>query len=275
MRNSNLSHPLFDLCGRVAMVSGGASGMGRQMALGFAEAGADIVLADLNLPGAKVTATEIETMGRRALAIECNVSDVEQIRSMYRTIDDEFGRIDIVGNVAGEGAVGRPEELAVETLQDVLQNLVLGRVTSCQEAGRRMLKQGKGSIINFGSIGGWNSLGRGHTPYGMAMSAGIQMTRELSTEWASRGVRVNTILPAQVWNEGLRKRVAAVPELIDTFLGGIPMGRLGEPEEIKGPAIFLASDASSFVTGAILPMDGGNLALNAGGTYPGSPRAYA
>ena len=249
--------------------------MGRQMALGFAEAGADIVLADLNLPGAKVTATEIETMGPRALAIECNVSDVEQIRSMYRTIDDEFGRIDIVGNVAGEGAVGRPEELAVETLQDVLQNLVLGRFTSCQEAGRRMLKQGKGSIINFGSIGGWNSLGRGHTPYGMAMSAGIQMTRELSTEWASRGVRVNTILPAQVWNEGLRKRVAAVPELIDTFLGGIPMGRLGEPEEIKGPAIFLASDASSFVTGAILPMDGGNLALNAGGTYPGSPRAYA
>lgn len=116
MRNSNLSHPLFDLFGRVAMVSGGASGMGRQMALGFAEAGADIVLADLNLPGAKVTATEIETMGRRALAIECNVSDVEQIRSMYRTIDDEFGRIDIVGNVAGEGAVGRPEELAVETL---------------------------------------------------------------------------------------------------------------------------------------------------------------
>ncbi|MBT3995667.1 MAG: SDR family oxidoreductase [Chloroflexi bacterium] len=270
-----MSHPLFDLSGRVAMVSGGASGMGREMALGFAESGADIVLADLNLPGAKVTATEIESMGRRALAIECNVSDVEQIRSMYRTIDDEFGRIDIVGNVAGEGATGRPEDMPVETLQDVLQNLVVGRFTSCQEAGRRMLKQGKGSIINFGSIGGWNSLGRGHTPYGMAMSAGIQMTRELSTEWASRGVRVNTILPAQVWNEGLRKRVAAVPELIDTFLGGIPMGRLGEPEEIKGPAIFLASDASSFVTGAILPMDGGNLALNAGGTYPGSPRAYA
>jgi len=104
------------------------------------------------------------------------------------------------------------------------------------------------------------------------MGAGIQMTRELSTEWSSRGVRVNAILPAQVWNEGLRKRVAAVPELLDTFLGGIPMGPLGEPEEIKGPAIFSASDASSFVTGAILPMDGGNLALNAGGSYPGSPR---
>jgi NAD(P)-dependent dehydrogenase (short-subunit alcohol dehydrogenase family) len=109
----------------------------------------------------------------------------------------------------------------------------------------------------------------------MAMGAVIQMTRELSTEWASRGVRVNAILPAQVWNDGLRKRVAKVPELEETFKGGIPMGRLGNPEEIKGPAIFLASDASSFVTGAILPMDGGNLSLNAGGTYPGSPRAYA
>ena len=231
-----MSHPLFDLSGRVAMVSGAASGMGRQMALGFAEVGADVVLADINLPGAEQTADDIDSIGRRALAVRCNVSEIEQ---------------------------------------EVMQNLVVGRFTSCQEAGRRMLAQGKGSIINLGSIGGWNSLGRGHTPYGMAMGAGIQMTRELSTEWASRGVRVNAILPAQVWNDGLRKRIASTPELEDTFKGGIPMGRLGNPEEIKGPAIFLASDASSFVTGAILPMDGGNLAMNAGGTYPGSPRSYA
>jgi len=270
-----MSHPLFDLSGRVAMVSGAASGMGRQMALGFAEVGADVVLADINLPGAEQTADDIESIGRRALAVRCNVSEIEQVRSLYQTIDSEFGRIDIVGNVAGEGLMGRPEEVPVETLKEVMQNLVVGRFTSCQEAGRRMLAQGKGSIINFGSIGGWNSLGRGHTPYGMAMGAGIQMTRELSTEWASRGVRVNAILPAQVWNDGLRKRIASTPELEDTFKGGIPMGRLGNPEEIKGPAIFLASDASSFVTGAILPMDGGNLAMNAGGTYPGSPRAYA
>jgi len=270
-----MSSNLFDLTDRVAMVSGAASGMGKQMALGFAESGADVVLADLNLNGAKETAADIAALGRQAVPVECNVSDVEQVRELYRKIDQEFGRIDIVGNVAGEGHMGRPEDLPVETLEEVLQNLVVGRFTSCQEAGRRMLKQGKGSIINFGSIGGWNSLGRGHTPYGMAMGAGIQMTRELSTEWASRGVRVNAILPAQVWNEGLRDRIASVPELEDTFKGGIPMGRLGKPEEIKGPAIFLASDASSFVTGAILPMDGGNLALNAGGTYPGSPRAYA
>ncbi len=270
-----MSHPIFDLSGRIAMVSGAASGLGRQMALGFAESGADLVLADLNLVGAEVTAGEIEKLGQRAIAINCDVSNSAQVRSLYESIDKEFGRIDIVGNVAGEGHMGHPEDLPVETLEEVLNNLVVGRFVSCQEAGRRMLSQGKGSIINFGSIGGWNSLGRGHTPYGMAMGAGIQMTRELSTEWASRGVRVNAILPAQVWNDKLRQRVKAVPELEGTFLGGIPMGRLGNPEEIKGPAIFLASDASSFVTGALLPMDGGNLALNAGGTYPGSPRAYA
>ena len=270
-----MSHHLFDLSDRIAMVSGAASGMGRQMAIGFAEAGANVVLADLNLEGAEVTAHEIEALGRRALPIKCDVSDVAHVRALYESIDNEFRRVDVVGNVAGEGHMGRPEELPIETLQEVLNNLVVGRFISCQEAGRRMIEQGKGSIINFGSIGGWNSLGRGHTPYGMAMAAGIQMSRELSTEWASRGVRVNAILPAQVWNQNLKDRVAAVPELEDTFLGGIPMGRLGEPEEIKGPAIFLASDASSFVTGAILPMDGGNLALNAGGTYPGSPRMYA
>jgi len=211
-----MSHPLFDLSGRVAMVSGAANGMGRQMAIGFAEAGADVVLVDINLPGAELTAGEIEPLGGRVLAIGCDVSDIEQIKNLYATIDSDFGRIDVVGNVAGEGHMGRPEDLPLDKLQEALQNLVVGRFASCQEAGRRMLEQGRGSIINFGSIGGWNSLGRGHTPYGMAMGAVIQMTRELSTEWASRGVRVNAILPAQVWNDGLRKRVAKVPELEET-----------------------------------------------------------
>ncbi len=268
-----MSHPLFSLEGKVALVSGAASGMGKQMAIGFAEAGADVMLVDINHEGAQATADQIVSLGRTSLAVECDVSDVQQIRRVFELIDGEFGRIDVLGNVAGEGAMGEPEEMPVEQVQQVFQNLVFGRFTMCQEGGRRMLRQGSGSIINFGSIGGWNSLGRGHMPYGMSMAAVIQMTRELSTQWAARGVRVNCILPAQVWNDGLRARVEATPEVLDTFIGGIPMNRLGEPEEIKGPAIFLASDASSFVTGMALPMDGGNLAMNAGGTYPGSPRA--
>jgi NAD(P)-dependent dehydrogenase (short-subunit alcohol dehydrogenase family) len=104
------------------------------------------------------------------------------------------------------------------------------------------------------------------------MGAVIQMTRELSTEWASRGVRVNCILPAQVLNKDLEARMHLLAEMRDVFLGGIPAGRFGKPDDIKGVAIFLASDASAWVTGAIIPMDGGNLAMNAGGSYPGGPR---
>ena len=157
--------------------------------------------------------------------------------------------------------MGRPEDLPLDKLQEALQNLVVGRFASCQEAGRRMLEQGRGSIINFGSIGGWNSLGRGHTPFGMAMGAVIQMTRELSTEWASRGVRVNAILPAQVWNDGLRKRVAKVPELEETFKGGIPMGRLGTASEIAEVVLFLSSDKSSYITGQTIHVNGGMYSL--------------
>jgi NAD(P)-dependent dehydrogenase (short-subunit alcohol dehydrogenase family) len=207
--------------------------MGKQMALGFAEAGADVVLADINLPGAEQTAGDIGSLGRRALAVQRNVSDIGKVRSLYKTIDAEFGRIDVVGNVAGEGLMGRPEELPVETLEEVMKNLVVGRITSCQEGGRRMLARGRGSIINCGSIGGWNSPGRGHTPYGIAMGAVIQMTRELSTEWASRGVRVNAILSAQVWNDGLRKRIASTPGLEETFTGGIQWGASATPRRSR------------------------------------------
>src|SRR5207244_5635927 len=155
--------------------------------------------------------------------------------------------------------------------QYTLQNLVVGRFSMCQQAGRRMLARGKGSIINIGSIGGVTSLGRGHIAYGMGMAAVVQMTRELSTEWSSRGVRVNAILPAQVLNAGLEERMLHDPGLRNRFLRGIPAGRFGAPDDIKGLAIFLASDAASWITGAIIPMDGGNLAKNAGGSHPGMP----
>ena len=127
-----------------------------------------------------------------------------------------------------------------------------------------MLKAGQGSIVNIGSLASVTALGRGHIAYSMAMGAVAQMTRELSTEWAARGVRVNAILPAQIVNPGLEARMAASPELRAKFLGGIPSGRLGQPDDIKGLAVFLASDASSWITGALIPLDGGNLAMNAG-----------
>jgi NAD(P)-dependent dehydrogenase (short-subunit alcohol dehydrogenase family) len=257
---------LFDCTGRVAVISGAAQGMGRAMALALAEFGADLMLADLNTSGVQKTAEEITRLGRRAVPVTCDVSDPTQIRVLFARLDGEFGRVDFLANVAGEGVRGRPEEISLDDVEKNWRNLVYGRFCCCQEAGRRMLAAGRGSIVNIGSIAAVTALGRGHVGYSMAMAAVVQLTRELSTEWAGRGVRVNAILPAQVVNPSLEARMAADPGERTRFLSGIPRGRLGKPDDIRGLAVFLASDASAWITGAIIPMDGGNLAMNAGGT---------
>jgi NAD(P)-dependent dehydrogenase (short-subunit alcohol dehydrogenase family) len=267
-----LASTLFDLTGKVAVVSGAARGMGRAMSLALAEAGADLVLADLNAEGVRQTRDEVERRGRKAVAAICDVSNVEQVRDLFARVDHELGRVDFLANVAGEAVLAKPEEITIAQIQFVLQNLVVSRFYCCQEAGRRMLAAGRGSIVNIGSLASITALGRGHIAYSMAMGAVAQMTRELSTEWSGRGVRVNAILPAQVVNPGLEQRMAADPGLRDRFLSGIPAGRMGQPDDIRGLAVFLASDASAWITGALIPMDGGNLAMNAGGTRgPFSP----
>lgn len=257
---------LFDLTGRVAVVTGGAQGMGRAMALALAEAGADLVLLDRNAAGIEATAETIRQLGRVALPVAGDVTDTGHMDQVFATIDREFGRVDILGNVAGEAKTGLAEEMSLSDIRVSFQNLVISRDHTCQLAGRRMLSRGKGSIISIGSISGVSSLGRAQSVYGMAMAAVIQMTRELSTEWAPRGVRVNCILPAQVLGaNGLGPRMEADPWLRETFLRGIPAGRFGQPDDIKGLSVLLASDAAGWITGAIIPMDGGNLAMNAGG----------
>ena len=264
-----MTHSLFDLTGRVAMVSGAAQGMGRASAIGFAEVGADLLITDLNAEGLQATAGQIEKLGRRVIAMPGDVTDVEHIRAMYARIDREFGRIDVAMNVAGPGQLAKPDSISLELMERIVYGLVVARFASCQEAARRMLPAGKGSIINVCSIGGVTALGRGNFPYSVGMGGVAQMTRELSTEWSGRGVRVNAILPAQVMNPGLAERIQVDANLAGQFLSGIPMGRFGQPDDIKGLAIFLASDASAWITGTLIPMDGGNLAMNAGGTPGG------
>ena len=256
----------FELTGRVALISGAASGLGRASALALAEHGADLVLADIDAIGMQKTADDIKVMGRRAVPVVCNVSEPGAIRDLFARLDREFGRIDFLGNIAGEGYLAKPEEITLEQVQRVFQNLVFGRFCMCQEAGRRMLAVGRGSILNIGSLASMTALGRGHIAYSMAMGAVVQMTRELSTEWAGRGVRVNAILPAQVVNPNLEKRMVADPTIQQKWLSGIPCGRLGQPDDIQGLVVLLASDASSWITGTLIPMDGGNMAMNAGGT---------
>ena len=257
---------MFDLAGRVALVSGAASGLGKATALALSEAGADVVLADIDEDGMRTVAGEIESLHQRALPQVCDISEPAQICSMFERIDDEFGRIDFVANIAGEAVCKKPEDISLDEVEWTWRNLVYGRFCCCQQAGRRMLAAGKGSIVNLGSLASVAAMGRGHIAYSMAMGAVVQMTRELSTEWSGRGVRVNSILPAQVLNPGLRARIDADPRIRDRFLSGLPAGRFGTPEDIKGLAVFLASDASSWITGALIPMDGGNLAMNAGGS---------
>lgn len=261
-----MSTTLFDLSGKVAIVSGAAQGMGRAIALSLAEAGADLLLVDRNAAGVERTAVEVRQYGRRAVAANTDVSEPEQVRALFTRLDQEFGRLDFLANVAGESIMAAPEAITLAQVEQVWRNLVLGRFCACQEAGRRMLAAGSGSILNIGSIASVTALGRGHIAYSMAMGAVVQMTRELSTEWSSGGVRVNAILPAQVLNPSLEKRIAESPPLADQFLSGIPAGRFGHPDDIRGLAVLLASDASRWITGAIIPMDGGNLAMNAGGT---------
>jgi len=267
-----MADPMFDLSGKVAVVSGAAQGMGQATALAVAEAGADVMLVDRNLPGAEATAEQVRSLRRRAITSACNVSDPDAIARLFQQVDTEFGRVDFLGNIAGDGHLARPEDLKIGDLNRVLQNLIVGRFAMCQEAGRRMLAQGKGSIMNIGSLASTTAMGRGHIAYSMAMGAVVQMTRELSTEWSWRGVRVNAVLPAQVVNPSLTARMQQDPTLESRFLSGIPAGRLGRPSDIKGLAVLLASDASEWITGAIIAMDGGNLAMNAGGT-PGHEQA--
>lgn len=257
---------LFDLTGRVAVVSGAAQGLGQATALALAEHGANLVLIDRNRDGAEATSQRIRALGRQTLVTGTDVSDPLAVCELFEQVDATFGRVDFLGNIAGDGHLAKPEDLTIADLQRVLQNLVIGRFAMCQEAGRRMLAQGRGSIMNIGSLASSTALGRGHAAYSMAMGAVIQMTRELSTEWSHRGVRVNCVTPAQVVNPSLEARMAADPTLEGRFLRGIPAGRLGQPKDIMGLAVFLASDSSEWITGAIIPMDGGNMAMNAGGT---------
>lgn len=259
-------HPLFDLSGRVALVSGAAQNMGRAAAIALAEIGADLLITDINEPGLLDTAETIHRLGRKVVPAVYDVWDETQIMLMYQHVDREFAHIDIVVNVPGTNVPRHPEELTVQDFMKVLQATLVSKFISCREAGKRMLMRGKGSIINMSSIGGVRALGRAHFAYGVAQAGVIQMTRELSTEWADRGVRVNAIAPAQITNPQFEIRMANTPGLRERFLNGIPMGRLGVPDDIKGVVMFLASDASGFLTGSVLPFDGGSLAMGANAT---------
>jgi NAD(P)-dependent dehydrogenase (short-subunit alcohol dehydrogenase family) len=252
----------FDLSGRVALVSGAGQNIGQAIALGLAEVGADLLICDINGEHLEKTADTIAKLGRRVVPVTCDLFDLEQVPTLFARLDREFGRIDVLANIPGGGPRARPEDMSVGDFQQSLNQLLVWKFLACREGGRRMLRAGKGSIINMASIAGVSALGRSVFAYSVAMAGVIQMTRELSTEWCGRGVRVNALAPAQITNPSFERAMDATPGLRENFLRGIPMGRLGVPDDVKWLAVYLASDASAFTTGTVIPIDGGNLAMN-------------
>ncbi len=266
-----MADALFDLTGRVAVVVGAASGLAQAIALGFAGRGVDLVVADINDTGLAGTVQQIEALGRGAIPVHCDVTDEAQVKQLFQELDWHYGQIDILVNAPFYFDRVTPETLTLAQWNKALATCLTGYFLCAQQAGERMIGSGRGgSIINIGSIAGVTSLGRGNFVYGVAKSGIHQMTRELATEWAKHNIRVNAILPAQMRTPGVKNWLESPtsdPKLRQHVLDGIPMNRLGEPADVVGPAIFLASDAAGYMTGALLPVDGGNLALNAGGSH--------
>jgi len=263
----------FDLTGRVAMVTGAGAngGNGHAIALGLARSGADVFVSDIDEPGARQTAREVEALGRRAVACRCDTGQPEEIAASFAAFDQIFDRIDILVNNVGIGHRSRPEQLSLDDWRKVIAVNLDGTFLCSREAGRRMIRQGAGGgIINVSSIAGASGLGRGNFVYSVTKAGINQFTRELAIEWSPHGIRVNAILPAQIMTPALRHMFADprlnADRLRDRLLTGIPLGRIGEPDDVAKAAVFLASDAASFITGHLLPVDGGNLALNAGGS---------
>lgn len=268
-----MSKSWFDLTGKVAMVTGGGAngGNGHATALALADYGANVFVSDLDEDGIAITAGEIGERGRRVGAAQCDNGDPRDIARMFARFDQTFDRLDILVNNVGIGHRSHPEELSLADWQTVVRVNLDGTFLCSQEAGRRMIARGRGgSIVNISSIAGSSALGRGNFVYSVTKGGINQFTRELAVEWAPHGIRVNAIQPAQVLTPALRRVFEDLREgqnvLRDRLLSGIPLDRFAEPEDVAKAALFLASDASAFITGHCLPVDGGNLALNAGGS---------
>ncbi len=250
---------LFDLHGQVALVTGGTGGLGSAIAVGLAAAGADVAIADTNLERSAEILAEIERHGRKALALLTDVTDARAVQAATDRLVSEFGRIDIL--VTSHGVTKRMP--AVDFPEEEWQRIIAVNLTGvflcCQIVGRVMIRQGSGSIINLASIGGLVAL-----PMSVAYCASkggvVQLTRTLGVEWASLGVRVNAIAPCSFNTPMVRRILDAEPEYRQRVVDKIPLGRVGEPREIVGTVLYLASDASAMVTGTILSVDGGYVA---------------
>jgi gluconate 5-dehydrogenase len=252
---------MFDLSGKVAIVTGGGRGIGLKMAEGLAEAGANIVLCSRKLKNCQETAKEISKMGVKVLPLQCDVKSPGDIQSVVEATLKEFSRLDILVNNSGVSWGAPPEEFPLEGWQKVMETNMTGVFLFSQIAGRVMIRQKSGNIINIASIMGFvgmESDAADSIAYSASKGALITFTKDLAAKWAKHNIRVNAIAPG--WfptdmSEWILERHG------QKLLSHIPMGRFGGGDELKGATLYLASEASRYVTGAILPVDGGYLSI--------------
>jgi NAD(P)-dependent dehydrogenase (short-subunit alcohol dehydrogenase family) len=249
---------LFDLTGKIGVVTGAARGLGRAAAVGLAMHGADVAAIDLDRERGSDTVGEILTLGRRSIAYGCDVADEEAVHATVEQIHRDFGRIDILVNIAGITARVPTTEIEPATVRRLMEVNYHGTFWMCQEVGRRMLAQGGGNIVNMSALGGGLlGTGRGNAAYSSTKGAIAALTKELACEWGDQGIRVNAVAPCWFQTDMNATSIFANKHFMDQVMAKLPMHRIGKPHELVGPIVFLASEASSMITGLVLPVDGG------------------
>jgi 3-oxoacyl-[acyl-carrier protein] reductase len=244
------------LKGKVALVTGAGSGIGQATAMLFAREGADVAVNDINLSSAEQTASAILQMGRKAIAVKADVANESEVVSMVERVIKELGGIHILVNNAGIGGGGPVLDSSVDSWDRVNAVILRGTYLCSRQAGRWMVNQNSGKILNISSIAALRFRAN-MSAYASAKAGIINFTRALALEWAPHNINVNCIIPGGIKTPMTQKLLATFTP--QTIKDQIPLGRIGEPEDIAKAALFLVSDDSSFITGAALPVDGGEL----------------